>query len=301
MSILIIAEAGINHNGNLGLAQEMIEQAKWSGADVIKFQTFSGLDSKLSKYELSRDDHIGLMKKCGQMGIEFLSTAFDIESVELLHDLGLTRWKIPSGQITDLPYLRKIASFKERVILSTGMATMGEIENALNVLGKADVTLLHCTSEYPAAWENVNLLAIERMRDYFNLDIGYSDHTIGRIVPQAATALGATIIEKHFMVNPVCPDNVVSLPPQEFALMCSTIRLIEIAMGSPVKLPTLRELDNKKLFRKSIVASRKILIGEVLCEENITTKRPGTGTSPMEWNNIVGMVAMKSYESGEQI
>ncbi len=327
--ILIIAEAGVNHNGDLQLAKELAKKAKEAGADIIKYQTFvpekivthtaekagyqkettGGQESQLDmlrKLALSKEAFKELKQYCEEIGIRFLSTAFDMESIEFLHELGCDLWKIPSGEITNLPYLRRIASFGQPVIMSTGMATMDEIDEALDVLkkyGAKDITLLHCTTAYPAPYDQINLKAMNMLASQFDVPAGYSDHSRGISVPCAAAALGATVLEKHFTLdrNMDGPDHKASLEPDELKQMVDSVRIIERALGDGKKRPTGLELENSKVARKSIVASRNIKKGEVLTEENITTKRPGTGISPMLWDKVIGTKAVKDYKEDEQI
>ena len=327
--ILIIAEAGVNHNGDLQLAKELAKKAKEAGADIIKYQTFvpekivthtaekagyqkettGGQESQLDmlrKLALSKEAFRELKKYCEEIGIRFLSTAFDMESIEFLHKLGCDLWKIPSGEITNLPYLRRIASFGQSVIMSTGMATIDEIGEALDVLkknGANDITLLHCTTAYPAPYDQINLKAMNTLATLFNVPVGYSDHSKGISVSCAAAALGATVLEKHFTLdkNMEGPDHKASLEPDELKQMVESVRIIERSLGDGNKKPTALELENSKVARKSIVAARDIMEGEVFTEDNITTKRPGTGISPMLWDRIVGMKAAKAYKEDEQI
>jgi len=327
--VYIIAEAGVNHNGDIETAKMLIEQAAIAGADAVKFQTFQAskllventekaeyqkksTDSSESQYEmikkleLSESNHKDLIKYCRTLNIEFLSSAFDLDSINLLHDLGIKTWKIPSGEITNLPYLRKIARFKERVILSTGMCEMNEIEDALNVLKKNncnDITILHCNTEYPTPMVDVNLLAMLTIKEKFQLPIGYSDHTCGIEVAIAAVALGAGVIEKHFTLDKTMPgpDHAASLSPKELSNMVKSIRNIETALGSSVKKPSESEIKNIKIARKSLVASKDINVGDIFSLENVTSKRPGTGVSPMKWDLIEGRIANKKINKDEQI
>lgn len=329
--VLIIAEAGVNHNGDLKLAKELIRVAAEAGADIVKFQTFqaNAIASKvagradyqkenmkedgsqidmLKKLQLSEEDHLQLIEHCKKNKIEFLSTAFDFPSIDLLVKMGITLWKIPSGEITNLPYLRKIGSLGQRVILSTGMADLGEIEDALDVLISAGtplekITVLHCTTEYPTPLEDVNLKAMITIRESFKVNIGYSDHTPGIEIPIAAVALGANLIEKHFTLdkNLPGPDHKASLEPFELKEMVRTIRNIEKALGSGIKKPSNVEKKNIPIVRKSIVASKSIQVGEILTLDNITVKRPGTGISPMRWDEVVGKRANKNYLDDELI
>lgn len=329
MSTYIIAEAGVNHNGNLELAKLMIDKAKEAGANCIKFQTFvsknivsknaskaqyqkqntkpneSQLDM-LKKLELSFDDFKELKKYCDLKGIEFFSTAFDVDSINFLNDLGMRIWKIPSGEITNLPYLIKIAQNHKPVILSTGMSTVDEVEEAINILrinGSQDIILLHCTTEYPAPYAEVNLKAMNTLKEKFNVMVGYSDHTKGTEVAIAAAAMGATVIEKHFTLdrNMEGPDHKSSLEPNELKTMVNSIRNIEKAMGSGEKIPSPSERKNINIARKSIVAKCNIKKGEIFSEDNIIIKRPGNGISPMRWFDVIGKTAIKDFEEDELI
>ncbi|NBI63087.1 N-acetylneuraminate synthase [Clostridiales bacterium] len=327
--IFIIAEAGDNHNGKIELAYQLIDKAVEAGADCVKFQTFitEEVISKIAKMadyqknntgneesqfdmvkklELSFDDFRALKRYCEKRKIMFLSTPFDLPSIEFLNSLDLTLWKIPSGEITNLPYLIKIANTHKDVILSTGMATIFEIEQAIKILndnGAGKITLLHCTTEYPAPIDEVNLTAIKTMSDYFNLDTGYSDHTQGITIPVAAVAMGAKVIEKHFTLdkNMKGPDHKASLEPDELREMVRAIRLVEASLGDGIKQPTKSEKKNIEIARKSIVARRKIKVGEVFNEENLAIKRPGSGISPMEWFDIIGTKAMHDFDKDELI
>ena len=325
----IIAEAGVNHNGDIQLAKEMILAAKNAGVDAIKFQTFQSekvvskfapkaeyqkdttnrLESQLDmvkKLELSYESFRALKKFCEEIKILFLSTPFDQESIIFLNNLGVPIFKIPSGEITNLPYLEAVSKLKKKIILSTGMAALSEVEQVVKLFqqnGCTDLTLLHCTTEYPAPYDEVNLRAMCKMGDYFGLPVGYSDHTQGIEIPVAAVALGATVIEKHFTLdkNMEGPDHKASLDPRELKEMVSQIRNLEKALGDGVKLPTPSELKNRRIARKSIVASRSIQKGEVLTEDNITVKRPGTGISPMQWYEVLGTKAIRNFEEDEMI
>lgn len=327
--VLVIAEAGVNHNGNINTALKMIDVAKQSGADIIKFQTAkpelvisrfaekavyqkktTGADeSQLEmcvRLHLKYSDYISLKQYCEKIGIQFLSTPFDLDSIEFLEELGCTMWKIPSGEITNLPYLIKIAETHKPIILSTGMSTLEEISDAITVLkehGSGEITLLHCTTEYPAPIEDVNLRAMETMRQKFGLKVGYSDHTQGIEIPVAAVAMGACVIEKHFTLdrNMEGPDHKASLEPDELAAMVKAIRNVEKALGNGIKTPSPSEIKNIPIARKSIVAKKKILKGEFLTEENITTKRPGNGISPMRWKDVLGTRAVRDFCEDELI
>lgn len=328
---LIIAEAGVNHNGDLNMALQLIEKAAEAGVDYVKFQTFkseklvsrhatkaeyqkastSGEDSQLKmlqQLELSHDDHFRLIEHCNKCGIKFLSTAFDLDSIEFLASLNLDLWKIPSGEISNLPYLRRIAQKNGKVIMSTGMCSHEDIEAALNVLTSngtliKDITLLHCNTEYPTPWEDVNLLAMHDIANRFNVSVGYSDHTQGIEVPIAAVALGATVIEKHFTLdnNLPGPDHKASLEPHELKAMVDAIRHIEISLGNGVKSITDSERKNINIARKSIVAATYIKTGDIFTEENITIKRPGGGISPMKWDDVIGTTATRDYSPDELI
>lgn len=329
MSIIIIAEAGVNHNGDIKLAYKLAEQAKKAGADYVKFQTFlpEKLVSKfagkadyqkqttgdgdsqlemLKKLALSQEEFRELKAYCKRIGIGFLSTPFDLESLEFLDGLGMDFWKIPSGEITNYPYLKKIAETKKEVVLSTGMCYLEEIMDAVQVLkenGSANITVLHCNTEYPTPMEDVNLLAMEEIRDILHCPVGYSDHTKGIEVPIAAAALGAVMIEKHFTLdkNMEGPDHKASLEPAELAEMVRCIRNIELARGHGRKMRSPSEEKNVAVARKSIVAAREIKAGEILTEENITVKRPGTGISPMQWNEVLGTKAIRDFGEDELI
>lgn len=333
--VLVIAEAGVNHNGSLERAIELVRVAADAGADFIKFQTFKasllttssapmadyqkknlelGAQGKqtqqdmLKKLELSFKDHDALIKECKQVGIKFLSTAFDFESLEFLKKLDLELWKIPSGEITNYPYLKKIAQTQKPIILSTGMCDLKEVDDAISVLlengsKKEDITVLHCTTDYPAPMNDVNLLAMPELGKQLGVAYGYSDHTLGILVPLAAVALGATVIEKHFTLdrNLPGPDHKASLEPEELKQMVLGIRELEKALGSKIKKPTEAELKNRIVARKSIVAAKTISVGDIFTEENLTTKRPGSGISPMKWAQILGTKSKKDYSPGDLI
>lgn len=329
MNSYIIAEAGVNHNGSLELAKNLVDKAKEAGADCVKFQTFKAnqIVSKnavkadyqkkqnessesqyemLKKLELSFYDFIELNNYCKETGINFLSTAFDFESIDFLNELGMQVWKIPSGEITNLPYLVKIAQLNKKVILSTGMSTMSEIENAVNILkdnGASEIIILHCTTEYPTPYEDVNLNAMLTIKEKFGYDVGYSDHTMGIEVPIAAVALGAKVIEKHFTLdrNMDGPDHKASLEPSELKSMVDAIRNIELSMGTGIKEPANSEKKNITIARKSIVAKRFIKKDEILTEQNLTVKRPGDGISPMKWFEIIGSKAIRNFNEDELI
>jgi len=328
--VLIIAEAGVNHNGSMELAKRLIDAAADSGVDYVKFQTFKAENlvtkeakqaeyqqrnaqddsqyAMLKKLELSQEQHYELIEYCKQRGVRFLSTAFDFESVDFLHSLNLGVWKIPSGEITNYPYLRKIAQFGEPVILSTGMSTNEDIDAAIkalcdNALKREQITLLHCNTEYPTPMQDVNLRAMETMRERFGVKVGYSDHTPGIEVPIAAVALGAEVIEKHFTLDKTLPgpDHKASLEPQELKAMVSAIRNIEQALGDGEKHVSESERKNMPIARKSIVAALDIKQGELLTEDNLTTKRPGNGISPMRWNEVIGTKAVRDFKVDELI
>lgn len=328
MSVYIIAEAGVNHNGSFELACKLVDAAKNAGVDCIKFQTFksknlvsdaaqkaeyqkeaTGMGTQsdmLKKLELTYAEFIELKKYCDKVGICFLSTPFDIESIEFLNSIGMPFWKIPSGEVTDYPFLVAIAKTEKPVVMSTGMCDMKEIRDAIDVLrknGTKEIKLLHCNTEYPTPFEDVNLRAMQTMRSAFGMDIGYSDHTKGIEIPVAAVALGATIIEKHFTLdrNMEGPDHKASLEPDELLKMVTSIRNIEKALGSEQKIPSLSEKKNIAVVRKSIVAARNIKKGEVFTQENITVKRPGTGLTPMIWNTVLGTRAVRNFKKDEMI
>ena len=329
MSVLIIAEAGVNHNGNLDLALKMVDEAKRTGADIVKFQTAIP-EKVISKYadkaeyqkkttgneesqlemckriHLKLSDYDIIKKYCEEVGIEFLSTPFDLESIDYLEKLGMRLWKIPSGEITNLPYLIKIAKTGRPVIMSTGMAELNEVEEAVNVLkenGAGEITLLHCTTEYPAPFEFANLRAMNTLREKFGTEVGYSDHTVGFEAAVAAAVLGASVIEKHFTLNHNMegPDHKASLEPEEFEVMVNNIRLIEKALGDGVKQPAEAEKKNIAIARKSIVAAKDIKKGEIFTEDNITVKRPGSGISPMKWFEVLGTEAVRDFGEDELI
>ena len=325
---MIIAEAGVNHNGSLETAKQLVRTAKECGADIVKFQT-AKLDSLVSKFAemadyqkantgktesqkemlakllLSFDDFTELAAYCKEIGIMFLSTPFDIESIHFLNDMQ-DIWKIPSGEITNYPYLIEIAKTGKQIILSTGMCELEEIRAAVNLLkdnGSEDITILHCTTEYPAPFSEVNLNVMDTLRKAFGCKIGYSDHTKGIEISLAAVAMGAEVIEKHFTLdrNMPGPDHKASLEPQELKALIEGIRNIELAKGSAEKKPTASELKNRVVARKSIVAARNIRQGESFTEENLTTKRPGNGISPMKWNDIIGTTAKRDFMEDELI
>ena len=331
--VLIIAEAGVNHNGSLELAKRLVDEAASAGVDLIKFQTFradklvsrtarqaeyqrhnmgtSAEDTQyamLKRLELSLEQHEELVAHCHAKGIRFFSTAFDLDCIDYLHSLNLGLWKVPSGEITNYPYLKKIARYGEPVILSTGMCELSDIEAALQVLlsngvRKEQITILHCNTEYPTPMKDVNLKAMLEIGRTFGVKVGYSDHTIGIEVPIAAVALGATVIEKHFTLNKAMegPDHKASLEPEELRAMVKAIRNIEQALGDGHKTISESEHKNMAVARKSIVAACPICKGELLTEHNLTVKRPGNGISPMRWEEVVGTYADRDYREEEQI
>lgn len=331
MSVLVIAEAGVNHNGSLELAKSLIDAAAEAGADYVKFQTFkakslvtnsapkaeyqvknAGADESqfdmIRRLELSEQMHEELWDYCEKKNIGFLSTGFDTESVDYLKNLGIDLFKVPSGELTNLPFLRHIGALNRNVILSTGMACLGEIEEAIDAVEKAgtprmNITVLHCTTEYPTPMQDVNLRAMHNIGAAMGVRVGYSDHTPGIEVPIAATALGATVIEKHFTLDRTLPgpDHLASLEPDELNAMVAGIRNIEIALGDGIKRPSASELKNKPIARKSLVAARNIDAGEFFSPENLTAKRPGTGVSPMRWDEVIGRPAPRGFSEDELI
>ena len=331
MKTLIIAEAGVNHNGSLELAKELIACAAKAGADVVKFQSFiteksisksapkaeyqkqaTGIAESqyemVRKLELSRVDHEILIAECHRYGIGFFSTAFDADSFDMLVEMGLDQVKIPSGELTNLPLLRYMTRLGKPVLLSTGMATLGEIEAALEVIETSGtprslVTVLHCTTEYPTPMVDVNLRAMVNMKAALGVEVGYSDHTQGIEIPIAAVALGASVIEKHFTLDRSLPgpDHRASLEPSELRAMVDAIRNIEVALGDGVKRPSASELKNRPIARKSLVAIRAIRAGEPFSADNVGSKRPGTGISPMRWDEVVGRLAPHNFSVDELI
>lgn len=327
--VCIIAEAGVNHNGSFELAKKMVDVAKDAGVDYVKFQTFipeklvskyaekakyqkhntGGDESQLQmlqKLTLTNDNFIDLKRYCDQVGIGFISTPFDLESVDFLETFDMDFWKIPSGEITNLPYLEAIAKTGRKVVLSSGMCNLEEIGETMDVLesnGTKDIVLLHCNTQYPTPLEDVNLRAMNTIAEATGKKVGYSDHTQGIEVPIAAVAMGAVVIEKHFTLdkNMEGPDHRASLSPTELKNMVSAIRNVEKAMGSELKEPSASEMENKAVARKSIVASRTIEKGEILSIDNLTTKRPGNGISPMKWYDVVGTVAKRNFKEDEFI
>lgn len=327
----IIAEAGVNHNGSIENALKMVDIAKQAGADAIKFQTFKAKQlvtkhaekaryqsqyhrneetqyEMLSKLELDLAAHKLLMESCIKNNIIFMSTPFDLDSIEMLHELGMNIFKVPSGEITNLPYLQKIGELNKKIILSTGMSTIQDIKNALDTLItsgtlKEKICILHANSAYPTPMKDVNLKAMNTINDEFNIEVGYSDHTLGIEVDIAAVALGAVVIEKHFTLDRsmIGPDHKASLEPNELREMVRCIRNVELALGCSVKEPSESEMENMTASRRSIVALRDIEEGEVFTEDNITVKRPGTGLSPMKWYEVLGSKAQRNYEADEII
>jgi len=324
--VLIIAEAGVNHNGSIQLAKKLIDKAVFSGADAVKFQTFKAKNvvsknapkadyqkqttnsresqfDMIKKLELDERAHKELITYCKEANIMFLSTPFDVESVDLLNELGLQIFKIPSGEITNLPYLRRIGSLNKKVILSTGMSDLKEIGEAIKILTNAgtlkeNITVLHANTMYPTPMEDVNLRAMKTIQNKFDVSVGYSDHTLGIEVDIAAVAMGATIIEKHFTIDKTMdgPDHKSSIDPEELKAMVISIRNIEKALGSNIKKPSKSEKPNIIMARKSIVARKSIKKGELFTEKNITIKRPGIGISPMKWDSILGKAAERDYQ-----
>lgn len=331
MSVFIIAEAGVNHNGSLEIAKKLIDAAVIAGADAVKFQTFKtenlvSVDAQKAQYqkettnqdesqfqmlkrlELDVTSHNELIVYCKEEKIIFLSTPFDLESIDLLEELGLEIFKIPSGEITNLPYLRKIGKLNKQIILSTGMSTLYEVEEALNILikvgtKKEKITVLHANTQYPTPMCDVNLKAMLTIKNALNVEVGYSDHTLGIEVDIAAVALGATVIEKHFTLDKGMegPDHKASLEPNELAEMVKSIRNIEQALGSDEKKSSHSESENIQIVRKSIVASSDIKKGEIFSENNLAAKRPGTGISPMKWDEVIGQKAQRDYKKDEPI
>lgn len=329
MGVCIIAEAGVNHNGSFDFAKKMIDVAAECGVDYIKFQTFKSENlvtstaskadyqkentknddtqlSMLKKLELSQDDFKELSLYAKEKNIGFISTPFDLESLDFLKTLNMDFWKVPSGEITNYPYLVRIAKSKMPVVMSTGMCELDEIKEALEVLranGCNEIKLLHCNTMYPTPYDDVNLRAMETLKQEFKVEVGYSDHTQGIEVPIAAVALGATVIEKHFTLDKSMegPDHAASLDPAELKEMVKSIRNIEKALGTREKTVTESEKSNKAVARKSIVAACNIKKGEVFTEDNLTTKRPGTGISPMEWEKIIGTTSTKDYKKDDLI
>ncbi|MGS2716930.1 N-acetylneuraminate synthase [Eionea flava] len=331
MRSFIIAEVGVNHNGSLDLAKQLVDIAVDCGVDAVKFQTFKAetLVTKAAKQaeyqttntgkaesqfdmlkqlELSEEDHQALILYCQKNNIEFMSTPFDVQSILFLNSLGVKRFKIPSGEITNYPYLKLVGSYNKKIVLSTGMATLAEIESALNLLiesgtSKKNITILHATTDYPTKMQDVNLSAMQTIAQAFKVKVGYSDHTLGIEVPTAAVAMGASVIEKHFTLDRTLPgpDHKASLEPQELKQMVNAIRNIEVALGDGMKCPSAQERKNIPIARKSIVAARPIRKGEKLTIENLTVKRPGSGISPMRWDEVLQQTAQKDYETDDII
>lgn len=327
--VMIIAEAGVNHNGNFDLALKMADTAKAAGADIVKYQTFYPEDlasayagkasyqkettnaeesqlNMLKKLVLRPEEYRQLRAHCNKIGIGFISTPFDLRSIEFLNTLDMPFWKVPSGEVTNLPYLLAIAKTKKPVVLSTGMCELEEVQAAVDILkdnGTPKITLLHCNTEYPTPYEDVNLRAMETMREHFGVEVGYSDHTPGIEIPIAAAALGAAIIEKHFTLdrNMKGPDHKASLEPGELKTMVSAVRHVELALGSGIKTVSGSEKKNLPIVRKSIVARRSIRKGEPLTEESLTAKRPGSGISPMRWFEVLGTAAVRDFAEDELI
>lgn len=327
--VCIIAEAGVNHNGSYELAKKMVDIAKSAGADYVKFQTFNpeklvsrfaekaeyqkrNTDKNenqlemLQRLALTDDNFISLKKYCDEIGIGFISTPFDLESIAFLEKLDMDFWKIPSGEVTNLPYLETIAKTKRKVVMSSGMCDMMELKEAKEVLernGTPEIVLLHCNTQYPTPYEDVNLAAMKLIQEQLHTEVGYSDHTQGIEVPIAAVALGARVIEKHFTLdkNMEGPDHKSSLDPEELRKMVKAIRNVECSIGDIMKKPSPSEQSNISVARKSIVANRKIRKGEILSEKNISTKRPGTGISPMKWYEVIGTRAIRDFEEDELI
>lgn len=322
---LIIAEAGVNHNGSIQIAKQLVDAASDAGVDFVKFQTFKANKlvtntaikaayqkkttgsgetqlEMLTRLELSEEDHRALVNYCKQKNISFLSTPFDFESIELVKKMGVKIGKVPSGEITNLPYLRKMAHNFERIIMSTGMSDLIEVQQALNVLTgagmpKEKITILHCNTEYPTPYKDVNLAAMNTIKQELGVAVGYSDHTLGIEVPVAAVALGAIVIEKHFTLSRSMegPDHKASLEPDELFQMVKSIRNIEVAIGDSKKIASGSEEKNKMIARKSIVAATVIKKGELFTETNLAIKRPGNGISPMQWDKVIGTTAEKDF------
>lgn len=327
--VFIIAEAGVNHNGSLEIAKALIDKAVDAGVDAVKFQTFKTENivcknavkaeyqkkttdaeenqfEMLKRLELTPQMHEELRQYCGEKNIQFLSTPFDLESIGYLDGLGISVMKVPSGEITNYPYLKKVGLTKKPVILSTGMSDLEEVKNAVKVLqdnGSEDITVMHCNTEYPTPYKDVNLRAMLEIKEKLNLKVGYSDHTLGIEIPIAAVAMGAAVIEKHFTLdrNMEGPDHKASLEPDELKAMVKAIRRVEEALGGGSKIPSESEKKNLTVARKSIVAKRKIAKGDLFTEDNLTVKRPGNGISPMRWNEVIGKIANKEYEVDELI
>jgi N,N'-diacetyllegionaminate synthase len=329
---IIIAEAGVNHNGSMAMARQLIDAAKKCGVDYVKFQTTKSPETITSKFArmadyqkknlnedgsqlemlrkilLRMDDFAELNRYCRDIGIKFMSTPFDLDSVDFLAGFDMDYMKVPSGEVTNLPYLRKIAKLNIPVIMSTGMCSLGEIESAMDILTKnglneSDISLLHCNTEYPTPFCDVNLKAMLTLKQCFGVRVGYSDHTRGIEVPIAAVAMGAEIIEKHFTLDKTLPgpDHIASLEPTELETMVNSIRNIDQAIGNGIKQVTNSERNNIKIARKSIIAAKDIMAGEVFTEENLTVKRPGNGISPMHWDDVIGRIAKRDFVEDELI
>ena len=331
---IIIAEAGVNHNGNLQMALQLVDAAAQAGVDYVKFQTFKAEklvtknaqqanyqkknigdaqseDSQfamLKRLELSESDHAAIIEHCKLRGVKFLSTAFDLDSMDFLASLKPELWKVPSGEVTNYPYLRKIAQYSQPVVLSTGMCSMDDVKNAIdaltkNGLSRDKITVLHCNTEYPTPMHDVNLRAMLTIAQECGVEVGYSDHTLGIEVPIAAVAMGATVIEKHFTLSRELPgpDHKASLEPAELKAMVSAIRNVEKALGTGIKQPSPSEQKNIAIARKSIVAATHIKAGELFNESNLTVKRPGNGISPMLWDKVIGTTATRDYQPDELI
>tara|TARA_Y100001968_G_C19453706_1_gene770617 strand:- start:2394 stop:3392 length:999 start_codon:yes stop_codon:yes gene_type:complete len=327
----IIAEVGVNHNGDINLAEKLIEESLKCGADAVKFQAWTAgnlvtKSAPLAKYqqdnvsgvktqyemlktlELTPENHYQLKSKCDHIGIDYLCSAFDLEGLDLLDNLAIKKLKVPSGEITNLPYLRKVGSLSREVILSTGMSNLSDIERALDVItdsgtSKDNITILHCTTDYPADFKTVNLLAMKTISNAFDIDVGYSDHTKGIEVSIAAVAMGAKVIEKHITTSRLLhgPDHIASLEPNDFSKMVDSIRNIELAIGSRIKRPNACEIGNQEVARRSIVASCDIKKGDIFTFENLTTKRPGTGLSPMLWDLLIGTASSRNWQKDDII
>jgi N,N'-diacetyllegionaminate synthase len=326
-NVLIIAEAGVNHNGDIEIAKKMVDVAKKAGADIVKFQTSITSTSKYSekanyqkkttgedgsqldmikKLRFSFEQHKELKEYCDKVGIQYLSTPFDFESIEFLNDLGCEFWKVPSGEIVNVPYLRRIGRTGKDIIMSTGIATLDEIKNAINLLtenGSGTITLLQCTTEYPTPYKDVNLRAMLTLKEEFGVDVGLSDHSMGIEIPIAAVAMGARVIEKHFTLdrNMPGPDQKASIEPKELEALVSSVRHVEEAMGSGIKLPNEGEIENRHISRKSIVASRDIKKGEIFTEDNIVPRHAGRGISPARWDEVIGKTAIRDFIEDEMI
>jgi N,N'-diacetyllegionaminate synthase len=328
---IIIAEAGVNHNGSISLAKKMIDVAASAKVDYVKFQTYRtgslvSKNTRMAEYqlinsgekktqydllkdlELSTEDHLNIIKKCNKKEIKFLSSPFDIKSIDFLDSLGLSVFKIPSGEITNYPYLKHIGAKKKKIIISSGMSNLDEIESALNILIKSgtkkdDITVLHCNTDYPTQAKDVNLNAMISIKDKFNIRVGYSDHTLGSEISLAAVSMGASVIEKHFTLDRAMagPDHAASMEPNELIRLVESIRKIEISFGDGIKKPSLSEKKNIPIARKSIVSKRKINKGDIFSSDNITTKRPGYGISPMKWNEVIGKKAIRDFSKDELI